>query len=136
MLNFQSFDEMTEKMAYDLRIEVEGDVLWVTATGTRSLQTVLAMSQDIFAACVEKHLKKVLIDVLGLEGRLTTMEAYEVAGKHFWKIRDRSVITHCAIVDLKEFEESYRFFENVAANRGYLLRIFSDTDEAIAWLKK
>jgi hypothetical protein len=127
---------MTEKRGYDLKIEAEGDVLWVTATGTRSLQTVLAMLQDIFAACVEKDLKKVLIDVLGLEGRLNIADAYKVPDKHFRKIRDRSVVTHCAIIDLKEFKESYKFFENVAANRGYLLRIFSDTDEAIAWLKK
>lgn len=127
---------MMGKVAYDLKIKMEGDVLWVTATGTRSLQTVLAMSQDIFAACVEKHLKKVLIDVLALEGRLPVMDAYDIPTKHFPKMRDLSVITHCAIVDLKEFEASYRFFENVAVNRGYSLRIFSNTDEAIAWLKK
>ena len=47
-----------------------------------------------------------------------------------------SDLPHCAIIDLKEFDYSYRFFENVARNRGYELRIFSDTDEAIAWLKK
>jgi hypothetical protein len=130
------FDERTKKMAYDFRIEVKGDVLWVTATGTRSPQTILAMSQDILAACVEKDLKKVLIDVLALEGRLSTTNAYEIPTKHFPKMRDPSVITHCAIVDLKEFEDSYRFFENVAVNRGFWLRILSDTDEAIAWLKK
>ena len=123
-------------MAYDFRVEVKGDVLWVTATGTRSTETILAMSQDILAACVEKDLKKVLIDVLALEGRLSVMNAYEIPTKHFPKMRDRSVITHCAIVDLKEFEDRYKFFENVAVNQGFMLRVFSDTDEAIAWLKK
>ncbi len=122
-------------MAYDLKIEVKDDVLWVTATGTRSPETILAMSKDILAACVEKGLKKVLIDVLALEGRLSAMSAYEIPAKHFPQMRDRSVITHCAIVDLMEFEDRDKFFENVAANRGLMLRIFSDTDEAIAWLK-
>jgi len=123
-------------MAYDLRIESKDDVLWVKATGTRSFQTILAMSQDIVAACVEKALKKALIDVLDLEGRLGASDAFEIPDKYFPKIRNRSVITHCALVDLKEFEQSYRFFENVAVNRGFMLRIFSDTDEAVAWLKK
>jgi hypothetical protein len=123
-------------MAYDLRIEVESDVLWVTATGTRSPQTILAMSQDIFAACLEKNLKKVLIDVLALKGRLSIMDAYDIPTKHFSEIRDRNVISRRAIVDLKEFEDSYRFFENVAVNRRFVLRIFSDTNEAIAWLKE
>jgi hypothetical protein len=119
-----------------LRVGVEGDLLRVTATGTRTLQTVLDMSQDIFAICVEKNVKKILIDVLALEGRLSTIDAYEIPDKHFPKMRNRGVITQCAVVDLKEFRDSYRFFENGAINRGFLFRIFSDTDEAIAWLKK
>ncbi len=122
-------------MAYNLKIEVESSVLWVTATGTRSLQTVLAMSQEISAACVERNLKKVLVDVQALEGRLGTLDAYDIPTKHFPKIRNHSIISRCAIVDLKEFENDYRFFENVAVNRGFDLRIFSDVKEAIAWLK-
>lgn len=117
-------------MAYALKIAVEGDVLWVTAAGMRSLQTILAMSKDVFVACLEKGLKKVLIDVVALEGRLDASDAYEIPAKHFPKMRDRGVITHCAIVDLKEYEDSYKFFENVAVNRGFVLRIFSETDEA------
>ena len=39
------------------------------------------------------------------------------------------------IVDLKEFQSSYEFFETVARNRGFDLRILSDVDEALEWLK-
>lgn len=126
----------TEKMAYHLSIGKKGHVLWVKATGTRSLQTVLAMSQDIWTACVESGLRKVLVDVLALKGRLSTIDSYDIPAKHFTKIRDTNIITRCAILDLKEFEHSYRFFENVAVNRGLNLRIFSDIDEAIAWLER
>ena len=121
-------------MGYDLKIKVDGDILRVIATGTRSFETVLAISQDVLAICVEKKLKKVLVDVLALEGRLRTIDAYEISGKHFPKMPYRGVIAKCAVVDLKEFEKTYRFFENVAVNRGLLFRIFSDTDQAIAWL--
>ncbi len=123
-------------MAYELSIETKDNVLWVKATGTRSYRTILSMSQDILKACLEKNVKKVMIDVLALEGRLSVSDAFEVTDKYFPKIRNRSVITHCALVDQKEFEPSYKFFENLAVNRGFLLRIFSDTDEAITWLKK
>ena len=51
-------------------------------------------------------------------------------------MRDRSLITRTAIVDLKEFEDSYRFFEDVAVNRGFSVHIFSDPDEAFEWLKR
>jgi len=63
------------------------------------------------------------------------METFAILDQHFPKMRNPSVITHNAIVDLKEFENSYSFFENVAVNRGFALRIFSDPDEAIEWLK-
>ena len=121
-------------MSYNLTFEKKDDVLWVTAAGTRSFEAVLAMSKDILAALAENKVKKVLIDVRALEGRLGTIDSYEIVDQHFRKIQDRSVITHCAIVDLKEFEHSYRFFENLATNRGFTLRIFPDTDQALAWL--
>jgi hypothetical protein len=122
-------------MPYDLTIEEKDDVLWVTATGTRSTETILAMSKDILAACAEKKVKKVLIDVRAMEGRLRIMEAYDIVNQSFVKMRDRRVITQAALVDLKEFEHDYRFFENVAVNRYFNLRIFSELDEAVKWLK-
>jgi hypothetical protein len=123
-------------MPYNLTIEKKRNVLWVTATGTRSLATVLAMSRDILAACVEYKVTKVLTDVRTLGERLSTIEAYKIVDQHFPTIRDRSVITHCAILDLKEFEDSYSFFEDLAVNRDFNLRIFSDPDEAVEWLQK
>jgi hypothetical protein len=102
----------------------------------RSLETVLAMAKDIFSDCKQKETKKTLIDVRKLGGRLRTMESYEIPDKHFPKMQDRSVITHAAIVDLKEFEHSYQFFEDVAVNRGFTLRILSDLDRAAEWLSK
>lgn len=121
-------------MSYDLTTERKGDVLWVTAEGIRSRDTVLAIAEDILAASVEEGVKKVLVDVRKLAGRLSTAAAYDIPDQHFPKMRDRSVITRAAIVDLKEFERSYRFFEDVAVNRGFNLRIFPDPDEAMRWL--
>ncbi len=123
-------------MSYSLTLERKDNVLWAAATGTRSLETVLAISSEILAACVEKKVKRVLIDVRGLEGRLAKKDAYDIPDKHFPEIRDRSVITHAAIIDLKEFEDSYVFFENVAVSRGFRLRIFPEPEEAIEWLEK
>lgn len=123
-------------MSYDLKFEKKDNLLWVTATGDRSLQAVVEMTKDILAACADSQIKKVLLDVCSLKGRLSTLEAYEIPTKHFSVMRDRSVITHIAIVDLKQYEESNKFFENVAVNRGFMLRIFSDSAEALDWLKE
>ena len=123
-------------MSYKLTIEKKEDILWVTATGTRTVQTILAMSKDILAACIEKKVKKVLIDVRAMEGHLSVLEAFDISDIHFPKMRNPNEITHNAIVDLKEYKESYRFFETVAINRGFRLRIFLEPGLAKDWLKK
>ena len=115
-------------------MEQRGGVLWVAATGTRSLATVLAMSKDIMSACAERGIGKVAIDVRQLQGRLPPLDSYEVVNDHFPQMRSTRVITQAAIVDRKEFEANYRFFENLAVNRGFNLRIFSDAEQALSWL--
>jgi hypothetical protein len=123
-------------MSYTLTIVKKDDVLWATATGTRSLERVMGITRDIFAACAEKNVRKALLDVRGLEGHLTTTAAYDIPNEYFSRIRNRSVMTHAALVDRKESAEYYRFFEDVAVNRGYALRVFSDIGEAAEWLKR
>lgn len=131
-----SFKGRSVLMAYQLLMEKHADVLHVKSVGIRTIETVLAMSGDIMHACAQQGTVKVLVDVRALEGRLPTIDAYQVPNSLFSEIRDREIIQKCAIVDLKEFENSYRFFENVAVNRGYNLRIFSDVNDAIKWLQK
>jgi hypothetical protein len=65
-------------VSYQLSTEVEGDILLVHATGMRTRQTVSAMALEILEACLEKMTPKVLVDVRRLEGRLSTVDAYEV----------------------------------------------------------
>jgi hypothetical protein len=122
-------------MSYDLKIEKKDDFLWVIATGKeRTLEIVLAMASDILQACGENKVTLALLDIRPLEGNLKTTEAFNIPEIYFPKMRDRSVITRFVIVDRKESRESNKFFENVAVNRGFNIRIFSDYDEAVEWL--
>ena len=123
-------------MSYDLKFEKKDNILWVTATGTRSLQTVLDITKDILATCADSKIKKVLLNVCALKGRLSTIDAYEIPDRHFPGLRDRSVLTHVAIIDIMRLEESDKFFENVAVNRGFMLRFFSVTENALEWLNQ
>lgn len=123
-------------MSYDLVFEVQDNFFRVTARGTRSLKSVLAIAKEILAACTEHEISKVLIDVRALEGRLSTVSAFTIPTRHFPKYRDRRIIYQAAIIDLKGFELSHRFFEKAAVSRGFKFRIFSDPDQALFWLKK
>jgi hypothetical protein len=123
-------------MSYELKTEKKESILWAEAVGTRSVESILSITKDIYKACAENQVKKALIDVRAMAGHLSTMDAYEIPDQHLPKLRDRSVMTQCAIIDAKESEGCFKFFEDVAVNRGFNLRIFTDPDEAVAWLGK
>ena len=121
-------------MSYELTMTQEDDYLHVEAVGTRTFESVVAITLEIAQVCIRENTTHVLVDVRGLEGRLGTLEAFEIPTDVFAEVKDRSMIYKCAVVDLEEFEESYRFFEDVAVNRAYNLRIFSQTRDAVTWL--
>ena len=123
-------------MSYNLTFEEKENYLWVTATGIRSLENTLAITKDVFAACEKHKTSKVIIDVRALEGRLATGSSFSIPAQHFPKLRNRNIVTQAAVIDLKEFEHSYQFFENAAVKQGFKLRIFSNPDKAVFWLKK
>jgi len=117
-------------------VETKNCFLKATATGTRSLQTVIDISKDLFAACADKKIKKVLVDIVSLDGHLSVMESFEFHTRHFPNIRNRNIINKCAILDRKDNRQEYQIFETIAVNRGYTLNIFSDFNEAVAWLNR
>ena len=123
-------------MSYKLTLDQTDDILWVTASGTRSIDTVLAIINEIFTACKEYNLSIVLVDVRELEGRLSTINTFKLATRHFPILRELRAIKKAAIVDLMEFEHNYRFFETLTRKRGYRLRLFSDPKEAALWLQQ
>jgi len=123
-------------MSYRLKIENNEGTLLVKATGARTYENVLNMTLEIMEACIQHGTPKVLVDVRDLEGRLNVLDSFTIPDEVFPRIRDRRVIQKSAIVDVEEFQGAYRFFENVAVNRGFNLRIFSDQEEAMLWLRK
>jgi len=123
------------RMSYELTTEKHKDYLHVTASGTRSFQAVLAIVRDILSACVKEKVNMTLVDLRGLKGHFETLDAYSIPDQYFPKYQYRNVIARCAIIDLKEYENRVKFFENVAVNRGFFLRFFIDSESAVEWLK-
>ena len=121
-------------MSYELKMQARGDTLHVRVTGPRTRQVVLEIAREIFTACAEKKTSKVLTDVRELEGRLPTGDAYDIPAAEFPRLWPSGAVSRVAVVDLEEFASQYRFFENVARNRGFDIRFFGNYDDAIDWL--
>jgi NMD protein affecting ribosome stability and mRNA decay len=122
-------------MNYNLKIESIGDYLLFTATGTRSIDSVVSITKDVLAACAKEKVKKALVDVRAMVGHLTTMEAYDLSDHQFPVMRDRSVLVSVVVVDRKENEARYRFLETVAVNRGFSIRYCNNLQEGAELLK-
>ena len=123
-------------MSYQLTYKKEKEILHIKVSGIRSFETVLSIIKDIQQICVNQSTCRVLVDVRDLEGHLKTMEAYEIPSSVFPKLREKHVIEKSAIVDLEESRKYFSFLENVAVNRSFNLRFFTNTEEAIEWLRK
>lgn len=121
-------------MSIQVTTEMKGDILCATAVGTRTLDSVLAVARETLQACKAQDIDKVLVDVRQLEGRLGTVDAFELATRHFRTFRALRALRKAAIVDRASSATRARFLEDVAVNRGYNFRIFSDVEKAKEWL--
>lgn len=123
-------------MSYKLATEKKEGYLQATASGTRSFETVLTFIKDLVAVCAKEEAKKALVDIRTFKGKIDTLEAFMIPEQYLPELEIRKVLARCAIIDLEENKDRVQFFENVAVNRGFSLRFFTDPDEAVQWLLK
>ncbi len=98
----------------------------------RGLEARLQRIDAIAAAATQDKCPRLLLDARGQNPVPTTMDRFGVA-KHIACL-SWSRALKIAIVEPKEQQDSGRFTETVARNRGALLRVFTDYDEAVDWL--
>ena len=120
-------------MSYELDIRLEPDYLYVQVTGIRTVEDLLAIAKDCKAACDENGYKKLLINVQGMTGRLSTVESFTLGREEIGKLEGRGLYT-TAIVDLEENRDRFKFLEDVLRNSGFNFRFFSNEADARMWL--
>lgn len=120
-------------MPFSFRVKDKKEYLIFELHGVRSRRTNAEVAQAIRDACDKHNCRRVLVDAMDLENRLGVLDAH--AGPTTDFPRDvASKQIKVAVLDRKEFESGFRFFETVARNAGYFLRVFSDRELAVTWL--
>lgn len=120
-------------MSFTLDIQKEDDYIHVTASGERNFENIKQIVAEIVKAGLKHKQNRAIIDISKLKGRLEMVESYDLATKVLSQFRGQW-LQRAAVVDLPEARERYQFFENVAVNRGYYIRIFNDSHTAEKWL--
>lgn len=123
-------------MTYNAKFETLDDFVQVTVSGSRiqgqEVADAIGVWSQVADYCREAKIVKILA-ILQLEGRLPTMDAYEIvarAEEFGW-----SHSLRLALVDTNtESLEDNLFTETVAVNRAYPIKVFDDIAAAKTWL--
>lgn len=121
-------------MAIKYTIEIQKDLLKVTAKGKDDdMNDAIAYSSAVIQAAIENKSRKVLCDERELEYAISITETYqlaETASKHAINLNKLAIVC-----DEKSLEDG-KFYETVAANRGLIILVTSNFEEALKWLSK
>jgi hypothetical protein len=123
---------MNNQPTYNITASVNGDILEIVATGDiAEPDTRKIMMREIIDVEKSTNVKKQLLDVRQLNGRLGTVEIYNYV-RDYPPDRPRMKV---ALVDTSEYAQIASFHETTAVNAGLSCKWFTDINEARMWLK-
>jgi len=123
-------------MSVEIEISLAPDHIRLDCSGTCStLSELKAVFQQAVTLARDNQRRKILILANAVRGELTTQDRYE--GARF--LTDQVFhapewISAIAVVGQPPLIDPARFGETVARNRGINGRVFTDQDEAVAWI--
>ena len=122
----------SDSMSESVDIQAEEGFIRATYTGEFSVKTSKRTIDRILEACPGQGPCIVLLDCRKMTGKLPLLDRYQVA-----VYGDKMVgkVSRMALVRTQETAPPDRFTETVARNRGMNLKIFTNIDQAIEWLK-
>ncbi len=121
-----------KKANYGLEISQNRDYLHVKLSGTLSLAAGRRAVEVTEEACRRKRCTHVLFDQTAATGELPLSDRFEIG---VYAARKLPSSARIAVLAKEDQIRPHRFFESVARNRDMDLRLFSDREEALQWLK-
>ena len=93
------------------------------------------VAAQALAQAANHGLHKFLVDDREMVPDLSTLELYQlpdVLERMGFGRRDRAAVLYC---ETSPRAEDFRFFEDTALNRGFDIRLFTEMDKALDWLR-
>jgi hypothetical protein len=118
-------------MAITYNMAKKGDTLIVETEGfDESLEEVIAYNNAVKEKAEALNCTNILCDERELEYRLSIADTYQL-GEHLSHLH---IFGKIAIITGEENKDAAQFWEDVASNRGALVRVFYDEAAATAWV--
>lgn len=112
----------------------ENDYMISSCEGVLNVEAMSEIARKIAETAKESGCKKLLNDLRKVTLEVDTMEIFKSPDTVQTEGIDRSW-KRAVVVDEK-YKGDFHFFETVAVNRGHLLRVFTDYNAAVTWLKE
>lgn len=116
-------------MAWQIDTDPRPGCLMVRISGDADARVAGEIVAGVFREMAAHKCSRLLIDVRDVKGRMSIWETFSLVSGH-----PPMQGVRAAILDRLENREWYEFYETVSVNRGYHNRVFTDFDEAVAWL--
>jgi len=118
-------------MAYEIRIVSRDSLVQIKISGSITPELVAEICPGVSTAAREHDCKRILADLRGATRHLSTLKKYQLASR-LGSFGFKRTINIAVIYSQSDSEDD--FFETVAVNNGYRVRIFRDMKEAKDWL--
>ena len=118
-------------MAYEIRIVSGDSLVGVKISGPITRELIDEVCPVMSKAAREYGCKRIMADLRGATRHLSTFRKYQLASRLRY-FGFEPTVRIAVIYSQSDSEDS--FFEIVARNFGYLVRIFRDMKEAKGWL--
>ena len=87
-----------DKVDLQIDIEFEGELLLVTASGSVRLDSALRLFRQVFDTAAERHVSKIVVNTLAVEGELAGHERYKLGAELATYISERRLDLKLAFV--------------------------------------
>jgi hypothetical protein len=119
-------------MSEVLEIQDKQDYIHATYSGVFSVEASKRVIDKLIQAGSGNAQYKVLLDCRSMTGALPVFDRYQVVS---YGVNMVGKVSRFALVRKKEPGPIDLFTETVARNRGINMKIFTDIDQALDWLK-
>ena len=119
-------------MNLHIDVELQGGLLLVTASGTWTFDAAFRAIKQVRDAANEKEVNKILVNALGTNGDLPTVERYRLGVELAARFEQHHMNPRLAFIGKPPAMNG--FAVRVAQNRGLTTEIFSTEKEALNWL--
>ena len=119
-------------MPQPIQIEPKGGYLHVEVSGVFDQAKARRFIREILNACQRHELWKIFVDIRKIKGPIPNIARFNLAE---FLAAEQTVRIQRAVLKSEGQVPDDRFFENVAVNRGVMVKVSTDLKEVVKWLE-